>query len=116
MVYAARMEEREVVRHRAACCAPDCADERVYQGLDEAATLFKALADETRLAIVRQLQEQDEVCACEFVACCRVAQPTVSHHLKVLREAGLVHAERRGQWIYYRLDRERLAAVRQWLP
>ena len=64
----------------------------------------------------RQLQEQDELCACEFVACCRVAQPTVSHHLKVLREAGLVRAERRGQWIYYRLNRERLAALRGWLP
>ena len=78
--------------------------------------LFKALADETRLAIVRQLREQDEMCACEFSACCRVAQPTVSHHLKVLREAGLVHAERRGQRIYYRLDRGRLAALRHWLP
>ena len=101
---------------RNACCAPDCDDERVYRGLDEAAQLFKALADETRLAIVRQLQERDEMCACDLVACCRVAQPTVSHHLKVLREAGVVHADRRGQWIYYRLDPERLAGLRQWLP
>ena len=88
----------------------------MYQGIDEAAWLFKALSDETRLAIVRQLLEQDELCACEFLACCRVAQPTVSHHLKVLRAAGLVHTERRGQYIYYRLDRGRLAALRKWLP
>lgn len=115
MVYSGLMSETQEIRRREACCAPDC-DERLYQGLDEVARLFKALSDETRLAIVRQLQEQDEMCACEFVACCRVAQPTVSHHLKVLREAGLVHTERRGQWIYYRLDHAKLAAMREWLP
>lgn len=109
------MDEHDVMPNRGACCAPDC-DERVYEGLEEAAQLFKALADETRLAIVRQLQERDEMCACEFVACCRVAQPTVSHHLKVLREAGLVHTERRGQWIYYRLARERLSELSRWVP
>lgn len=110
------MVERELVRQRAACCAPECGDERLYEGLDEAVRLFKALADETRLTIVRQLLEQDAICACDFVACCRVAQPTVSHHLKVLRETGIIHGERRGQWIYYRVDRERLADLRRWLP
>ncbi|HHX45655.1 MAG TPA: winged helix-turn-helix transcriptional regulator [Chloroflexi bacterium] len=109
------MDEPDGLRKRGTCCAPDC-DERVYQGLDEAAQLFKALAGETRLAIVRQLLEREEMCACEFVACCRVAQPTVSHHLKVLREAGLVRTERRGQWIYYRLARERLVELSRWLP
>jgi len=65
--------------------------------------LFQALADPTRLAIVRQLASDAEVCACDFTSCCDVGQPTVSHHLKVLREAGVVSSERRGSWIFYRL-------------
>ena len=62
-----------------------------------------ALADPTRLAIVRELAVTTETCACDFTATCDVGQPTVSHHLRVLREAGIVSSERRGQWIFYRL-------------
>ncbi len=65
--------------------------------------LLAALSDPTRLAIVRQLAAEQETCACDFTSCCDVGQPTVSHHLKVLREAGIVTSERRGQWIWYRL-------------
>jgi ArsR family transcriptional regulator len=65
--------------------------------------LFQALADPTRLAILRELAGSPEVCACDFTTCCDVRQPTVSHHLRVLREAGIVDSERRGTWIYYRL-------------
>jgi ArsR family transcriptional regulator len=64
---------------------------------------FQALADPTRLAILRELAGSPEVCACDFTTCCDVRQPTVSHHLRVLREAGLIDSERRGTWIYYRL-------------
>jgi ArsR family transcriptional regulator len=71
--------------------------------IDPDVRLFAALADPTRLAIVRELTGASEVCACDFTSCCDVRQPTVSHHLKVLREAGVVTSERRGQWIYYRL-------------
>jgi ArsR family transcriptional regulator, arsenate/arsenite/antimonite-responsive transcriptional repressor len=63
--------------------------------------LFAALADPARLAIVRQLGGEGKVCACDFTACCDISQPTVSHHLKVLREAGVVASERRGTWVYY---------------
>jgi ArsR family transcriptional regulator, arsenate/arsenite/antimonite-responsive transcriptional repressor len=70
---------------------------------DPDALLLQGAADPTRLAILRQLSSGDEVCACDFTACCTVAQPTVSHHLKVLREAGWVASERRGSWVYYRL-------------
>ena len=70
---------------------------------DPDALLLQGAADPTRLSILRQLAGADEVCACDFTACCAVAQPTVSHHLKVLREAGWVTAERRGSWVYYRL-------------
>jgi ArsR family transcriptional regulator len=66
--------------------------------------LLSALADPARLAIVRQLAVDSETCACDFTDCCDVAQPTVSHHLRVLREAGIVTSERRGQNIFYRLD------------
>ena len=69
--------------------------------LDPDVRLLQALADPTRLAILRQLSAQGPVCACDFTACCDVAQPTVSHHLKVLREAGWVDGERRGTWIWY---------------
>jgi len=71
--------------------------------------LLQALADPTRLAIVRELAGSTEVCACDFTSCCEVAQPTVSHHLKVLREAGWVTSERRGTWIWYRLRPEAIS-------
>jgi DNA-binding transcriptional ArsR family regulator len=82
--------------------------------LDPDVRLLAALADPTRLAIVRQLASEAETCACDFTSCCEVGQPTVSHHLRVLREAGIVSAERRGQWIFYRLEpstAERLGAL-----
>jgi ArsR family transcriptional regulator len=82
--------------------------------VDPEIQLLQALADPTRLAIVRQLAQDGEVCACDFTSCCDVRQPTVSHHLKVLREAGVVQSERRGSWIFYTLEPaaiERLAAI-----
>ncbi len=66
--------------------------------------LLQALADPVRLSIVRQLGAEGPVCACDFSAIGEVSQPTVSHHLKVLREAGVVSTERRGTWIYYSLE------------
>ena len=75
-----------------------------YSGDVDDVQILQAIAEPTRLAIVRQLASDGEVCACDFTDCCDVSQPTVSHHLKVLREAGVVGAERRGTWIYYRLE------------
>lgn len=75
--------------------------------------LLQAAADPTRLAILRQLSIEGTVCACDFTACCAVSQPTVSHHLKVLREAGWVESERRGTWVYYRLRPEAVVRFRQ---
>jgi ArsR family transcriptional regulator len=76
----------------------------VKRALDPDVHMLQALADPVRLSIVRQLSSDGTVCACDFSACGDVSQPTVSHHLKVLREAGVVTAERRGTWIYYCLD------------
>jgi ArsR family transcriptional regulator len=71
--------------------------------VDPDVRLFGALADPTRMAIVRELAGAPEVCACDFTTCCDVRQPTVSHHLRVLREAGVIESERRGNSIFYRL-------------
>ena len=73
--------------------------------------ILQAIAEPTRLAIVRQLASTGEVCACDFTECSGVSQPTVSHHLKVLREAGVVSCERRGTWIYYRLEPKAAARI-----
>ena len=73
--------------------------------------ILQAVAEPTRLAIVRQLASDGEVCACDLTDCCGVSQPTVSHHLKVLREANVVRSERRGTWIYYRLEPRAAARI-----
>lgn len=80
--------------------------------LDPEIRLLAAAADPTRLSILRQLGSGDAVCACDFTACCEVAQPTVSHHLRVLREAGWVTTERRGSWVWYALRPEAAAQLR----
>jgi len=79
---------------------------------DPDALLLQGMADPTRLAILRQLAGGEEVCACEFTACCEVAQPTISHHLKVLRESGWVTSERRASWVYYRIRPEAVERLR----
>jgi ArsR family transcriptional regulator, arsenate/arsenite/antimonite-responsive transcriptional repressor len=81
--------------------------------IDPDVRLLQAAADPTRLAILRQLAATPEVCACDFTACCDVSQPTVSHHLRVLREAGWVESERRGSWVWYRLRPEAAARLAQ---
>ena len=72
---------------------------------------FKALGDPTRLAIINQLAGADEVCVCHLVPNAGLSQPTISHHLRLLREAGLVNSERRGTWAYYRLVPEAIAEL-----
>jgi ArsR family transcriptional regulator len=93
------------------CCGPEAPplreDERT-----ELATRFKALADPTRVAIVNSLSAADEVCVCNLTATFDLSQPTISHHLKILREAGLIESTRRGTWAYYRLVPEAIEALR----
>ena len=84
------------------CCCPP--GEPLARGeAEQLAACFKALADPNRVAIVSRLAGADEVCVCAFVDELDLSQPTVSHHLRLLREAGLVEAERRGTWAFYRL-------------
>jgi ArsR family transcriptional regulator, arsenate/arsenite/antimonite-responsive transcriptional repressor len=93
------------------CCGPSTAplSESERQAL---AGRFKALADPTRVAIVNQLAGADEVCVCVLNEAFDLSQPTISHHLKVLREAGLVESSRRGTWAYYRLVPEAIESLR----
>ena len=93
------------------CCGPDTPP------LDPAeaellAARFKALADPARVAILNRLAAVDEVCVCDFVAAFDLSQPTISHHLKVLRDAGLVESSRRGTWAFYRLVPDAVDALR----
>ncbi len=92
------------------CCAPGAPP--LAAGEAEAlASRFRALAEPARVAIVNRLAVDGEVCVCALVRELGLSQPTVSHHLRVLREAGLVEARRRGTWAYYRLLPETVAAL-----
>ena len=93
------------------CCGPDT-PVMPQAAAAELATVFKALADPTRVAIVNHLAAAPEVCVCDLTAAFELSQPTISHHLRLLREAGLVEAERRGTWAYYRLVPEAIAQLR----
>ena len=90
----------------------------MVKSLDPEIQLLAALADPTRMEILRELAGAPEVCACDFMSCCNVSQPTISHHLKVLRDAGAVTSERRGNWVFYRIApnlTERLSGIAQGL-
>ena len=80
------------------------------------AALAKALGDPVRLQLVDVLRKSaGEVCVCELVPLFELSQPTVSHHLKVLREAGIVDSERRGLWAYYYVVPDALKELSAWL-
>jgi ArsR family transcriptional regulator, arsenate/arsenite/antimonite-responsive transcriptional repressor len=80
------------------------------------ATLAKALSDPIRVQLVDVLRRHaGKVCVCELTPLFDVSQPTVSHHLKVLREAGLVGVERRGLWAYYYVNPEAVKELSKWL-
>jgi ArsR family transcriptional regulator, arsenate/arsenite/antimonite-responsive transcriptional repressor len=79
--------------------------------LDEAATVLRALAHPVRLGIMRRLAAQPETCACDFTKVFAVSQPTISQHLKVLRDAGLVRTRRRGTQICYSISAQTVDEV-----
>ncbi len=93
------------------CCGP-ATEPLSERERDELAARFKALADPTRVAIVNRLAAAEEVCVCDLTETFELSQPTISHHLKILREAGLVESTRRGTWAYYRLVPEAIDALR----
>lgn len=93
-----------------ACCSP--AETAVAdESAETLATMFKALADPARVKIMSMLLNADEVCACDIATAIGKSQATASHHLGLLRKAGLVTGDKRGTWVYYRAIPERLAAM-----
>jgi ArsR family transcriptional regulator len=93
------------------CCDPDT-PAMARQAAEDLAGAFKALADPTRVAIVNRLSAIPEVCVCDLTAAFDLSQPTISHHLRILRDAGLVEAQGRGTWAYYRLVPEAIDRLR----
>ncbi|MEU1706103.1 metalloregulator ArsR/SmtB family transcription factor [Streptomyces sp. NPDC005706] len=96
-------QELEVIGQDAGCCrgvaSAPLGDERAA----ELAKVFKALGDPVRLRLLSMIASRDggEVCVCEMTPAFELSQPTISHHLKLLRQAGLIDCERRGTWVYY---------------
>ncbi len=78
--------------------------------MNDLAQFYKALGDETRLKIIQLLFDKD-LCVCEIFDAFNLSQPAISHHLKILKQAGVVNDKRVGKWIYYGLNPDRLAEV-----
>ena len=104
--------ERAETTTETRCCAPTAVSPAVTEPeAAEYAGWFKALADPTRIRILNLLAQSDEpVCVCDIVDRFPLGQPTISHHLKVLRDVCFVVAERRGTFMYYRVNANCLAA------
>jgi ArsR family transcriptional regulator len=93
------------------CCGPDVRPLEPAAA-EDLAGVFKALADPTRVAIVNRLASGEKCCVCDLTGVFELSQPTISHHLRILREAGLVEAERRGTFAYYWLVPEAIERLR----
>ena len=107
------IKELPVVRERGVCCAVPPVDPDWAQ---ETADLMKALADPTRLTMVAALwKAKAPVCICDFTEDLELSQPTISHHMAKLKEAGLVESKKDGIWIYYRLRHDIAAGTRRLL-
>ena len=97
----------------AACCLPLSAEPLSQAQADQVAPLLKALADPARLRLMSLIASHagGEACVCDLTGAFDLSQPTVSHHLKVLHEAGLLDRDKRGVWVYYRARTEALAGL-----
>ena len=106
-------KELTVLRERGVCCAVP----EVDRGwAEDTAALLRALADPTRLTMVAALWKAEQpVCICDFTATLDLTQPTISHHMARLKDAGLVEADKKGIWAYYRLRDDLSPATRRLL-
>jgi ArsR family transcriptional regulator len=97
----------------AACCAPLAAEPLTMEQAEQVAPLLKALADPVRLRLVSLVASRagGEACICDLNGAFDLSQPTISHHMKVLHEAGLVDRDKRGVWVYYRVRQPALASL-----
>src|SRR4051794_8645631 len=99
-------------RNATVCCAPLRAGVLAEGDAESLATAFAALADPVRVKLLSCVASATEICACDLVEPSGRSQPTVSHHMKILVDAGLVEREKRGQWVWYRVVPERMGALR----
>lgn len=98
------------------CCEPVVYPDVARQGAERMGAIAKAIGDPVRLQLVDVLRKHaGKVCVCELVPLFDLSQPTVSHHLKVLRDAGIVGSEREGLWAYYYVRSEALEELSAWL-
>jgi ArsR family transcriptional regulator, arsenate/arsenite/antimonite-responsive transcriptional repressor len=98
------------------CCEPIVYPDIERNQAEQMAAVGKALGDPIRMELVDVLRKHaGKVCVCELVPLFDLSQPTVSHHLKVLREAGIVGSERRGLWAYYYVNPDSLEELSTWL-
>jgi ArsR family transcriptional regulator len=97
----------------AACCSPLTSQPLTTQQAEQVAPLLKALADPVRLRLMSLVasHEGGEACICDLNEAFELSQPTISHHMKVLHEAGLVDRDKRGVWVYYRVRPQALASL-----
>jgi ArsR family transcriptional regulator len=97
----------------ALCCSPRTGEPLSAADAAELARVFKAIADPVRLRLLSLIAAHTggEACVCELTGAFELTGPTISHHLKVLREAGLIVGERRGTWIYYRVQPDLLTQL-----
>ena len=97
----------------AACCVPLSAQPLTIEQAEQVAPLLKALADPVRLRLLSLVasHEGGEACVCDLNDAFDLSQPTISHHMKVLHEAGLVDRDKRGVWVYYRIRPQALAGL-----
>jgi ArsR family transcriptional regulator, arsenate/arsenite/antimonite-responsive transcriptional repressor len=97
----------------AACCSPLATEPMTMDQAEHVAPLMKALADPVRLRLMSLVASHadGEACMCDLTDAFDLSQPTISHHMKVLHEAGLVDRDKRGVWVYYRVRPEALAAI-----
>lgn len=111
MVEATTVPARHPDSPGAVCCGLSSAGLIDREQADETAALLKAVADPTRLQLLSLTRHADggEACACDLVPAVHLSQPTVSHHLKILTESGLLTRKKRGTWAWYSIVPSRLA-------
>jgi ArsR family transcriptional regulator len=97
------------------CCGPLGGAVLSEQEAHEMALVCSALSDPVRLRLLSIVASADEVCSCNLEVPLARSQPTVSHHTRVLAEAGLIRGEKRGRWVWWRVVPERLGAVAAFL-
>lgn len=95
-----------------ACCEPVLVEPLTADDAGDLAGAFKVLADPVRLRLLSLIAAAGEMCACDLAEPVGRSQPTISHHLGILADAGLVTRDQRGKWAWYRVVPERLAVLR----